>query len=118
MERRDSLRQIAQQVRKLSLHATFIHMVIPAAAIEKGDFETKIRFEQFGNFHEAFPEAAIWIVRAVFRRIGIGIDFLELVDGFKRFLADAAHGLVHRLRVHGLKAAFDSLLRTVHLELL
>ena len=36
------------------------------------------------------------------------MDFFELVDGLESFLADAVQRLIHRLRVHGLEAAFDA----------
>ena len=66
MERRNSLPQIAQQIRKLALHAAFVDVMIPAAAIEERDFEADVRFEELGNFHQALAEAAVRILRAVF----------------------------------------------------
>ncbi len=89
VKRRDSLPQIAQQVRKLALHAAFVHVMIPAAAIEERDFETDVRFEKLGNFLETLAEAALRILRAVFGLIRIGIDFLELVDRLESLLAHA-----------------------------
>ena len=59
MERRDSLPQIAQQIRKLALHAAFVDVMVPAAAIEERDFQADIRFEQLGNFLQALAEAAL-----------------------------------------------------------
>src|SRR6202041_2873230 len=117
MERGDSLPQIAKQIRELSLHATLIDVVVPASAVKEGNFQTQVGLEEFGNLHEALAESAVGIVCAVIRGIGIGTDFLQLVNGFEGFLADAAHRLVNCLGVHRLKAAFDGLLRAVHLEL-
>ena len=37
MKCRDALPQIAQQIRELALNTSFIHVMIPAAAVEEGD---------------------------------------------------------------------------------
>ena len=92
--------------------------MVPAAAIEKGDFEANVGFEKLRNFLEAFSETAWRILRAIFGLVGVRIDFLELVDGLEGFLAHAAESLIDRLRVHGFETAFDGLLRAVKLELI
>ena len=118
MKRGNSLPQIAQQIREAAVHAAFVDVMVPAAAIEKGDFEANVRFEKLRNFLKAFSETAVRILRAIFGLVGIRIDFLELVDGLEGFLAHAAERLVDCLRVHGFETAFDGLLRAVKLELI
>src|SRR5690348_14156116 len=93
-------------------------MMVPAAAIEEGDFETDIGFEKLRDFLEAFSETARGILRAIFGLVGVAIDLFKLVDSLKCFLSHAAERLIDRLRVHGFEAAFDGLLRTVKLELI
>jgi len=48
--RRNSLPQIAQQICELALDAAFVYVMVPTAAIEEGNFEANIRFEQFRDF--------------------------------------------------------------------
>src|SRR5580704_18318746 len=74
MERRDSLRQIAEQIGKLSLHAAFVDVMIPAAAIEERDFQADVGLEKLRNFLQALAKAAFRILRAMFRLVYVGID--------------------------------------------
>src|SRR4029077_9254788 len=117
MERGEALAEVAQQIRKLALHAAFVYVMVPAAAIEESDLEADVRFDELGNFHEALPVTALRILRAVRGLIIVGMEFLQAVNRFEGFLADAVHGLIHGLRVHRFKAAFDGLLRAGHAEL-
>jgi hypothetical protein len=70
--RRNSLPQIAQQICELALDAAFVYVMVPTAAIEEGNFEVNIRFEQFRDFHQTLPEAILRILRTIF-----GLIFLS-----------------------------------------
>src|ERR1017187_3163057 len=118
MERRDSLPQIAQQIRELTLDAALVDVMAPPAAIQKRHFKSHVRFEKLGDFFEAFAETARRILCTVFWLISIGINFLKLVNGRESFLSNASERLVNRGCVHRFKTALDSLLRPVHFELL
>ena len=86
MKRRDSLPQIAQQIRELALRAAFVYdVVIPAAAIEEVDFEAYVRFKQLCDFHQTLAEAILGILGAVFRLIFVRIDFLRLNHHSRRW---------------------------------
>ena len=75
MKCRDSLPQIAQQIAELTLHAAFVDVMVPAAAIEERDFEADLSFEKFGDFLQAFAEATFRILRAIFRLVGFRDGF-------------------------------------------
>ena len=57
VERCNSLAEILQQIRKLALHAAFVDVIVPAAAIEKSYFQANVRFEELGNFLKALAES-------------------------------------------------------------
>ena len=118
MKRSDSLPKVAEQVRKLALHAAFVDVMIPAAAIEECDFQADVRLEQLRDFLEALAKAALGILRAVFRLVCVRIDFFQLIHGFESFRADAAQRAIHRLGVHRFETAFGGQLRPIHFELL
>src|SRR5215813_12306730 len=111
MERRESLSEIAKQIRELALDAAFVDVVVPAAAIHKENFHANTGFKELANLFETLSEPACWISGAVFRRILCRIGFAEKIDGFKRLRARAMQGVIHRLRVHGLKTTFHDLAR-------
>ena len=89
----------------MALHAAFVHVIVPAAAIDEQNFHADVGFQELADLLHVLAQAARRILRAVFRRKLAGIDFAEHVDGFERFGAGAVQRLVHGLRVHGFEAA-------------
>jgi hypothetical protein len=83
--RRYSLPQIAQEICELTLNAAFVHVMVPAAAVQEGNFEADVRFEQFRDFHQTLPEAILGIFRGVFGLILVRIDFLRLSHHSRRW---------------------------------
>src|SRR5207302_9339775 len=58
MKRRETLAEIAQQIRELPLHATFVDVIVPAAAIHKQNFHADVGFQKLAYLLQALPEAA------------------------------------------------------------
>ena len=107
MKRRETLAEIAQQIRELPLHAAFVDVIVPAAAIHKQNLHADVGFQKLAYLLQALPEAARRILRAVFRLIFRGVGFAQKVDRLKRFRARALQRFVHGLRVHGFEPAFN-----------
>ena len=109
MKRREALAEVAQEIRKLPLHAAFVDVIVPTPAIDKQNFHADVGLQELADLLQALAEAAGRILRPVFRPIFRRIGFAQQVDGFKRFRTRALQRLVHSLRVHGFEASFHHL---------
>ena len=123
MERRQPLAQISQQIRELALHAAFIHVIVPAAAIDEQHFHADVGLQQLRqSAASSGPAGSSDSPRRFPAGICAWIGFAQQIDRFKCFRARAAQRVIHGLRVHRLKAAFDHLADAgdcaMHLELL
>src|SRR5438309_2389565 len=116
MKRRETLAKVLQQIGKLALHAAFVHVIVPAAAIDEKNFDSDVRLEQLPDLLQTLAKPAGRILRSVFRLIFCRVGFAQKIDGFKRFRAGAVQSVIHRLRVHRFKAAFDNLARSRRLR--
>ena len=116
MKRRQPLPQIFQQIRQLPLHAAFIHVIVPAAAIHKQNLHANVRLNQLSHLLQTLPQSALRIIRAILRLILRRIGFPQHINRFKRFRPRSAQRLVHRLRVHRLKSAFGNFPRAGRLR--
>src|SRR5215470_17670763 len=56
IKRRQRLAQIAQQIRKLSLRIAFIDVIVPAATIEKHNFQPDIRLDHLSDLLQTLPD--------------------------------------------------------------
>ena len=117
MERRQTLSQIAQEVRKLALRAALVDVVVPAAAIHEHHFHADIGLEELSDLLQALAQTALGIFRAVFRLELRGIGLAQHINRFEGFGSGAAQRLVHRLRVKGLEPAFNNRRLRDHLKL-
>ena len=74
-ESRDALREVAEAVGELAVHAALVLMRIPPVHIGERSFDAEVRFEQLGNLLHAVAEFAVGIAGAVRRLIlrGIGV---------------------------------------------
>ena len=109
MKRRKALAEVLQQIRELALYAAFVHVIVPAAAIDEKNFDADVRFEELPDLLQTLAEPAGGILRAIFRLIFRRIGFAEKIDGFKRLRTRAMQRMIHRLRVHRFKPAFNDL---------
>src|SRR5256885_13527549 len=109
MKRREALSEVLQQIGKLALHAAFVHVIVPAAAIDEKNFDADVRFEELPDLLQTLAEPAGGILRAIFRLIFRRIGFAEKIDGFKRLRTRAMQRMIHRLRVHRFKPALNDL---------
>ena len=55
----DRLREIAEDVRDLSLGAAFVDVVVPAADVGEGDLHSEVCFDQLRQLLQAVAEAAL-----------------------------------------------------------
>ncbi len=98
------LPQVTKEIRELTLRAAFVHVIIPSAGIDEGDFQTDVRFVELRYLLHGLSHAIVGIVRTIFglktRRVGLA----KHIDSFKRFGAGPAQRLVDTLGVECLKA--------------
>src|SRR5712692_114982 len=55
VKRPKPLAEILEQIGKLPLHAAFIDVIVPAAAIDKQNFHADVGFEQLANLLQTLP---------------------------------------------------------------
>src|SRR6266550_2226484 len=77
MKRSQALAQVFQQTRQLPLHAAFVDVVVPAAAIDEKNFHADVGFKQLPDLLQALPEPVGGILRAVFRLIFGRVGFAQ-----------------------------------------
>src|ERR1700730_12238060 len=110
MKRGQRLTEVFQQIGELALHAAFVDVIVPAAAIDEENFHADFGFQELADLLHVLSQAAGGILRAIFRRQFAGIDFAEHVDGFEGFGAGAVERVVDALRIHGFEAALDDVI--------
>src|ERR1700730_1488830 len=91
VKRGESLSEIAQQIRKLPLRATFIDVIVPAARIHEAHFQSDVAFDELRDLLQRLPDAVLWILRAVFRLETRGIGLAQHFNSFKCLRPGAAH---------------------------
>src|SRR6202030_1818946 len=85
----EGLAEVFEQVGELALHAAFVDVVVPAAAIDEQNFHADLGFKELTDLLHVLSQAAGGILRAIFRRQFAGVDFAKHVDGFEGFGAGA-----------------------------
>src|SRR2546430_7634005 len=55
--------------RELALYAAFVHVIVPAAAIDEKNFHADVRFEELSDLLQTLAKPAGGILRAIFRLI-------------------------------------------------
>src|SRR5262249_44128134 len=90
-----------------TLHAAFVDVAVPTAAVDEQHFHTDVGFQELADLLQALAEAAGGILRAVLGAVLGRIDFAKHLYGFKGFGTGPVPRAVDGLGVQGLEAAWN-----------
>ena len=114
-ERLAELRQIVGELAVGGLSADLVDVRVPAADIGERHFHADVGLDQLRDLLQAFAEAAVAIVRAIGRHVGLLLDGLHDLDRVERLFAGAMQRRVQRIFIHALEGGRAA--RIVHLKI-
>jgi hypothetical protein len=100
-QKADAVRELAQPVGKLAVHAALVLVRVPTADVGKGGFEAEVGLEQLGNLLHVVGEAVIRIVGVGRGLIVGGVGGAQHLDRFKGGVAGRVEQGIAGLVVHG-----------------
>src|SRR4029077_386677 len=63
----EGLAEVFQEIGELALHAAFVDMIVPTAAINEQNFNANFGFQKLADLLHVLTQAAGGILRAIFR---------------------------------------------------